>query len=74
MTYFDQAQEELEYEFNARYDYISEAYAGMQEDPRTLAYEAEADAAAWQAEQDAFIGPVQPLSVRYPLMDGDIPF
>ena len=69
---YDQAQEELEYEFNARFDYVREAYGDMQEDPRTLQYEEEACHAEWLAEQEAFIGPVQPLSVRYPLMD--IPF
>ena len=67
---FDRAQEELEYEFNARYDYVREAYGDMVEDPRTLEYEAQADAAEWAAEQAAFIGPRRPA----PVYEDDIPF
>ena len=67
----DFMQEELEAEYDAQFDYITEAYAGMQEDPRTLELEAEAALAEWQAEYDAFIGPRQPLKVW---TSDDIPF
>ncbi len=74
MPYFDQGQEELEIEFNSRYDYITEAYAGMQECPIALRHEAEALEEEWQAEQAAFIGPRKPFP-SYPRAEGDdIPF
>jgi hypothetical protein len=67
---FDHAQEELEYEFNARYDYVREAYGDMVEDEATLLAEAEACYAEWLAEQEAFIGPRLPA----PVYEDDIPF
>ena len=71
MTYFDAAQEELEAEYNARYDYISEAYAGMVETREQLEAESEDCAREAAEEEAAFIGPRQPR----PVYDGDdIPF
>ena len=67
--YSVQEQEDRDYEVNARYDYITEAFAGMAEDPAMLAYEAEADYAEWDAEMTAAFGPVV-LAVR----SEDIPF
>lgn len=67
---FDQMHEELEAEFNARYDYVREAYGDMVEDEATLRYEAEACHAEWLAEQEAFIGPRLPA----PVYEDDIPF
>ena len=70
MSYIQQIEND-DYEANARYDYITEAYAGMQEDPATLAAEMEECAREWEAEQAAFIGPCQPR----PVYDNDeIPF
>jgi hypothetical protein len=67
---FDQFQDDMDYELNAPYDYIREAYAGMEEDPATLAAEAEADYEEWAAEQAAFIGPRLPA----PVYEDGIPF
>jgi hypothetical protein len=70
---FDRAQEELEYEFNARYDYLREAYGDMVESEESLRHEAEANEAEWQAEQDAFIGPRRPNAPQV-TTDDFIPF
>ena len=53
MTYFDQAREELEAEWNAQYDYVAEAHYGLSDTPEMLAFEA-ADMAAreWIEVQD----------------------
>jgi 3-hydroxyacyl-CoA dehydrogenase len=37
--YFNAYQEAMDYEENARFDYVHEAYAGMEEDPENLAAE-----------------------------------
>jgi hypothetical protein len=47
----DQAQFELEAEFNARYDYITEAFADMNDTPEMLAQEAQANFEDWCVEQ-----------------------
>lgn len=36
---FDQGREEMEIEFNARYDYMQEAFGDLGDDPATLRYE-----------------------------------
>lgn len=60
-----------DYEANAPYDYVREAYAGLCESPAALAYEMEECAREWEAEQAAFIGPRLPA----PVYDNDtIPF
>lgn len=38
--FYDAAREELEYEFNSRYDYVSEAHAHLADTPADLAWEA----------------------------------
>jgi len=58
---FDAMREELEIEYNARFDYVREAFAGMAEDPATLAAEAADYAAEAAAEWTAFIGPRLPV-------------
>lgn len=68
---FDAMHEELEIEFNSRFDYIREAFGDMVEDPVTLDHEAQAYAEEWQAERDAFIGPRLPAPVYE---DDIIPF
>jgi hypothetical protein len=67
---FDRYQEEMDYEFNARYDYIAELAAEHRESDEALEYEAQACYAEWQAEQAAFIGPPAPR----PVYEDDIPF
>lgn len=42
MTYFNQAAAELESEFNARFDYVSEAYGQTARDANDIAREDEA--------------------------------
>jgi hypothetical protein len=54
-----QMQTELEYEFNAQYDYMSEAYGATARDANLMA---EADA----AEAAALIGPVKPFVTEIP--------
>ena len=66
--YYDAAREELEIEFNARYDYVREAYGDLAEDPATLRYEAEADEDDWRAEIGVPVGPLRPY------VSGDIDF
>lgn len=67
---YDPAREELEIEFNSRYDYVQEAFGDMVEDPASLAYEAEACHAEWLEEEAAFVGPRLPA----PVYEDDIPF
>ena len=67
---FDRYQEEMDYEFNARYDYIAELKAEHEESQATLDAEAEADYQEWEAERMAFIGPVQPHDYE----NDDLPF
>ena len=56
-------QEELEIEFNSRFDYVSEAYGATARDCNLMA---EADAAAELAEFEAFIGPHKPFIDEIP--------
>ena len=63
---FDAMRDELEIEYNSRFDYIAEAFAGMAEDPATLAAEAADYAAEADAEWAAFIGPRLPLTDEIP--------
>jgi len=85
----DPMQEELEIEFNSRYDYIAELKAEHEESPEMLAAEAAYYAEEEAAEAAAFIGPRQPVPVfewqaafigpRKPwssrlVIDDDIPF
>lgn len=55
------AQEELEIEFNARFDYVSEAYGNLGDDPEVLRHEAQAqweeDMVAAQDDMEARGGP-----------------
>jgi hypothetical protein len=71
---FDRFQEEMDYEFNARYDYITEAYAGMQEDPAVLASEAEADYLDWEAEQAELTAAFGPIVLPRVWAGEDLPF
>jgi len=65
MTFQD--QEDRDYELNARYDYIREAYGDLGDDPASLAAEDRAE----QEEWDAFVGPRKPVVVT---SDDEIPF
>jgi len=58
-------QEELEYEFNARYDSISEAYAATAADCNEMARQ---DAEYEREQFAAFIGPHKPFGLE------EIPF
>ena len=61
---FDFEREELEIEFNARYDYIAELRAEHQETKEQLDAEMEWYAQLAKEEADAFIGPVKPIAPR----------
>lgn len=73
---YDFEREELESEWNARYDYIAELRAEHYESPQSLAYEAECyaeEAAAEEAEWTAAFGPI--VRLAHPFMaDDEIPF
>ena len=63
MTTTDNAQDELEIEFNSRFDYLSEAFGATARDCNEMARQ---DAEAEAAEAAAFIGPHQPFSDEIP--------
>ena len=71
---YEQMIEDQEYEFNARYDYVSEAYGDLGDDPETLRGEMEDRMFEWvcaEAELDLAFGPK--VTVRAEIND-DIPF
>ncbi len=72
--YFDHAREELEIEFNSRYDYITEAYAGMQETPDQLRAESEYWAEEEAREEAELTAAFGPAVHRIVYVNDDIPF
>jgi hypothetical protein len=69
----DQWLEDQEYEANARYDYIREAYGpsaeGLEDDPH-LMHDEEREALTLVRKASPFIGPFQPIFGE----DDEIPF
>lgn len=70
--FYDAFQEHCDYEMNARYDYISEAYAGTGETDEQLRYEQECYEAEAEIEHAAMVAEYGPwvAAVSY----DDLPF
>jgi hypothetical protein len=64
-------QEEMEAEFNAKYDYVREAHYGLSDDPASLEYEMAECAREWDAMMTAAFGPIVHPASR---QDDEIPF